>query len=120
MADDDDSSAVVHLHGHRRRSRGWALQAAAAAATAESHVGPAVAVSLPRCVCGQSKAFPMCDGSHHAEAWAPSAAEPVKFAIAAGPRYSNMALKLASHFGVSAIVSAALAPREVDTLAVRA
>ena len=77
-------------------------------------------VSLPRCVCGLSKAFPMCDGSHATKAWAPSTTEPVRFAICAGGRYSNLAVSLASGLGVAAVTALALAPSEVDTLVVRA
>eukprot|EP01094_Clydonella_sp_ATCC50884_P026035 TRINITY_DN7016_c0_g1_i1.p1 TRINITY_DN7016_c0_g1~~TRINITY_DN7016_c0_g1_i1.p1 ORF type:complete len:384 (+),score=153.94 TRINITY_DN7016_c0_g1_i1:395-1546(+) len=52
-----------------------------------------------RCVCGKSKRFPLCDGSHTSEQW--TCAEPVQwtpYACVASFRYQNLARKLASHF----------------------
>ncbi len=51
------------------------------------------------CVCGKSKTFPICDGSHHSANWSCQSKQNwVKIGFCASPRYQNIALKCADHY----------------------
>ena len=54
-----------------------------------------------RCVCGQSKTYPLCDGNHEAEGWVCSAIQDEANALAfvADPHLRNLADRLAHRFG---------------------
>lgn len=51
------------------------------------------------CVCGKSKIFPICDGSHHSANWSCQSKQNwAKIGFCASPRYQNIALKCADHY----------------------
>jgi hypothetical protein len=54
-----------------------------------------------RCVCGQSKIYPLCDGNHKAEGWMCTAIQDEANALAfvADPHLRNLADRLAHRFG---------------------
>lgn len=49
-----------------------------------------------RCVCGRSKTYPLCDGSHAGEEWACAVVESVATAVVAAPALQNMGRRLAA------------------------
>jgi hypothetical protein len=58
-------------------------------------------VAAKRCICGRSKAFPLCDGAHAAESWRCSARRGVRtpWCFVAGPQNENIAERLAAELG---------------------
>ncbi len=62
-------------------------------------------MSAQRCICGLSKAFPICDGSHRSQGWSCSVTpgERAAFAFIAGPHHENLAERLAAELGGVAV-----------------
>ena len=62
-----------------------------------------------RCICGNSKLFPLCDGSHRSKNWQCEGrpGQVAKWCFVAGPHNENLAAKLSAAFrGVAAQIGA--------------
>lgn len=73
------------------------------------------------CVCGRSKALPLCDNSHESEGWSCAATVAHSpLVVVASSRYLNLAKKLAHHYAGAALESARATPLVCERLVVLA